>query len=137
MSDILLVGHAPSADAGKEYFLHCMDWWVDIVSAIEELADESYPFHEVFYRDHFLAPMSPHLNGAQACRLAEFLTERRDEGDLNQVLDRILTEYIDEDDEEREEILEDRICERMAQIDEFIEFLQACGGCQAQWYTDA
>ena len=134
MSDILLVGEAPSGDVGKEYFLHCMDWWYQIVWAIEALVDESYPFYDVFYRDLLLAPMTPHLNGLQARSLAELLTERREDGELGQVLDRILTESLDEDDADREEILEDNMSERMTQVDNLITFLEACGGCHAQWY---
>ena len=30
MSDLLLIGRAPSTSEGNEYFLHCMDWWWDI-----------------------------------------------------------------------------------------------------------
>lgn len=134
MSDILLIGEAPSGDVGKEYFLHCMDWWYEIVWAIEALADESYPFNEVFYRDLLLAPMTPHLNGSQARRLAELLKERREDGELNQVLDRILTESLNEDDEGKEATLADEMDERMTQIDDLIVFLEACGGCHAQWY---
>ena len=134
MSDILLVGESPRERVGEEYFLHCMDWWYQIVWAIEALMDESYPFCEVFYRDLLLAPMTPHLNGFQAWSLAELLKERRESGELYQVLERILTESIDEDEVNKEDILKDCMDDRMTQFNDLIVFLENCGGCHAKWY---
>ena len=135
MSDLLLVGDSPKEDAGTEYFLHCMDWWFDILRTIEEIVDESFPFYDVFYRDLLLTPMTPHLDSDQAVSLAKLLREKRESGDLLQALDRILTENIDEDEEDRQAVLDDRMDDRTTQIEELIDFLDACGGCRAKWYS--
>lgn len=135
MSDLLLVGDAPGERIGEEYFLHCMDWWYQIVWAIEALVDESFPFNELFFEDMFLAPITPHLNGAQACRMAALLKENRESGKLSQELVRILRESFDEGDESQQMILKGDMDERMTQIDEFIFFLDSCNGCRAKWYA--
>ena len=134
MSDLLLVGEASVKGVGKEYFLHCMDWWYQIVWAIEALVDESFPFYEVFYRDLLMTPMTPHLSGVQASSLAGFLIERRESGELGKTLERILLESLDEDREDVEVVLQECLDERMVQFDDLIEFLEACGGCHAKWY---
>ena len=63
MSDLLLVGQSPTQTVGEEFFLHCMDWWYEILQAIEACVDESYPFDALFYRDVFLAPMTAESDG--------------------------------------------------------------------------
>lgn len=131
MSDLLLVGQSPSEDVGKEFFLHCMDWWFEILEAIEVCVDESYPFDALFYRDLFLAPMTPHLTGGEAKNLAEILAGCRQRGELGAVLERVIAASLEEDDRDS---LEFRFDERVSQVDEFIAFLGACGGCRAKWH---
>jgi len=133
MSDLLLVGDAPGERVGEEYFLPCMDWWYQIVWAIEALVDESFPFNELFFEDMFLAPITPHLDRAQASRLAKLLKDNRESGKLGQELDRILRESIDDGDESQQIILKEYMDERKNQVDEFIVFLDSCGGCRAKW----
>ena len=131
MSDLLLVGQSPSEDVGKEFFLHCMDWWFEILEAIEACVGESYPFESLFYRDLFLAPMTPHLTGEEARHLAEVLSACRQRGDLGDSLSRVIDGTLDEDEKDQ---LEDRLDERLSQLDAFIRFLGVCGGCRAKWH---
>ena len=131
MSDLLLVGESPTQAVGKEYFLHCMDWWYEILQAIEACVDESYPFDALFYRDLFLAPKTPHLTGGEAANLAEILTKCRRCGELRKVLSRVIAAYLEEDEEDR---FADRLDERLVQVDAFIAFLGASGGCRARWH---
>ena len=130
MSDLLLVGQSPSEGVGKEFFLHCMDWWFEILEAIEACVDESYPFDALFYRNLFLAPMTPHLTGGEAKNLAEILSACRQRGELGEALSRVIEATLDEDEKDS---LEDRLDERLSQVDVFITFLEACGGCRAKW----
>jgi hypothetical protein len=132
MSDLLLVGESPSGDVGKEYFLHCMDWWIDILQVIEACLDASYPFDAIFYRDLFLAPMTPHLSGEEAKTLAGILDECRERGELEQVVRQVISAGLYEEDDEDD--LESRVEDRLDQIDRFITFLRACGGCRARWH---
>jgi hypothetical protein len=138
MSDLLLVGQSPSQDVGKEYFLHCMDWWIDIVRAIERCLSASYPFEDQFYSDLWLAPLTPHLSGADAEKLAHELKARRENGDLRQAIVREIEtypeDYFDGFGEEANVAFDETVEERMAQVDEFIAFLGASGGCRAKWY---
>jgi len=131
MSDLLLVGESPTQAVGKEYFLHCMDWWYEILQAIEACVDESYPFDALFYRDLFLAPMTPHLIGGEAANLAEILTECRRRGELGETLNRVIAASLEEDEKDW---LEDRLDERLSQVDAFITFLGSSGGCRAKWH---
>lgn len=138
MSDLLLVGQSPIHDMGKEYFLHCMDWWIDIVGAIKRCLGANYPFEEQFYRDLSLAPLTPHLSGAEAEKLAHELKIHRVNGYLRQAIVREIElypeDYFDERGEEAKAAFDDTVEERMAQADEFIAFLAASGGCRAKWY---
>lgn len=131
MSDLLLVGQSPTPTVGEEFFLHCMDWWHEILQAIEACVDESYPFDAIFYRDLFLAPMTPHLTDGEAKNLAEMLGECRQRGELAKTLERVIAASLDEDEKDW---LEDRLGERLSQVDAFISFLGASGGCRAKWH---
>ena len=131
MSDLLLVGESPTQNVGEEYFLHCMDWWYEILQAIEACVDEAYPFDALFYRDLFLAPVTPHLTGGEAKNLAEILTECRQRGEFGETLKRVIAATLDEDEKDR---LEDRLDERLSQVDAFIAFLESSGGCHAKWH---
>lgn len=137
MSDLLLVGQSPSGEVGKEYFLHCMDWWIDIVRAIERCLSDAYPFADHFYSDLFLAPLTPHLSASDATQLAAELEKHHETGRLRQSIvaevESTRAVFVDEPPLDDEEI-EERVEERMAQVDEFIAFLGASGGCRAKWY---
>ena len=131
MSDLLLVGQSPSEDVGKEFFLHCMDWWLEILQAIEACVGDAYPFEALFYRDLFLAPMTPHLSGPEAWRLGNILKDCGESGALRQALESAVSAYRDD---EEPDALEEIVDDRMAQLDAFIDFLGACGGCRAKWH---
>lgn len=131
MSDLLLVGESPKKGVGEEFFLHCMDWWHEILQTIQACVDESYPFDEIFYRDIFLAPKAPHLTGKEAEELAEILDECRNRGDLVETLTHVISASLDEDEPDT---LSDRLEERLSQFENFIEFLRASGGYRAKWY---
>jgi len=131
MSDLLLVGESPEETVGEEFFLHCMDWWYEMLQAIEACVDESYPFEALFYRDLFLAPMTPHLTGEEAKNLGEILRECRQRGELHETLNRVISESLDEDEAG---LLQDRLDERLSQVDNLIGFLRSSGGCRAKWH---
>jgi hypothetical protein len=115
-----------------------MDWWVDIVRVLESCLESSYPFEDYFYSDLFLAPLTPHLSGAEAKTLAGRLKLLREKGDLRnamiRVIERYPEDYFDDLGEEAQAAFEDTVDERMSQLDEFIAFLEASGGCRAKWY---
>jgi hypothetical protein len=138
MSDLLLVGQSPSQEAGKEYFLHCMDWWIDIVRAIERCLASTYLFEDRFYSDLFLAPLTPHLSGDEAEKLARVLKVRRGNGDLRWAVVREIEaypdDYFDGCGEQAQAAFDDTVEERMDQVDDFITFLEASGGCRAKWH---
>ena len=76
MSDLLLIGRAPSTGEGNEFFLHCMDWWWDIYHVVETLLSDSFPVKELFYKDLWLAPPTPHLSQCEAHDLSGLLREK-------------------------------------------------------------
>lgn len=131
MSDLLLVGHAPSSPEGQEFFVHCMDWWWDIYDVIKRLLSDSYLVDVFFFPDMPLAPPTPHLSPGAALALSHKLDEKYKSGEIELYLHDIFREnpIRIEDPEE----LEDGITQRLTQIREFIRFLAECGGCEARW----
>ena len=75
MSDMLLVGTSPTSEEGKEYFLHCNDWWYDMLGVFDNLLSDTYPIHEHFTRDLLFAPPTPTMN-AEECLEFSCLVEK-------------------------------------------------------------
>ena len=69
------------------------------------------------------------LRGESGLDLAE---RRRQRGELGETLNRVIAATLDEDEEE--DWLEDRLDERLSQVDAFIAFLGSSCGCRAKWY---
>ena len=131
MSDLLLIGQAPSKSEGNEYFLHCMDWWWDIYNVVESLLSDSFPVEELFYRDMWLAPPTPHLSENEALTLSillkEIVSSREAEICLREW-------YLKDQDVDSEDDIDGRVEHRVEQIGSFIKFLESCGGCKAKWH---
>ena len=131
MSDVLLVGRAPQGAAGKEFFLHCADWWSDILAVIDALLADRFPVDEHFERDVLLAPPTPHLDGQTARELADLLAEVVTAGDVEVFLKK---RYRDELDVEAE-LIDGCVADRVDQIVALVTFLRSSGGCDAKWWT--
>ena len=135
MSDILLVGLKPASEEGKEYFLHCADYWVDILEVIYALTDDSFPVENYMYRDSWLALPTPHLNGHGASMLSLEIEKIIEDGSARSHLeqyyrkDPLSTDYFAGD----EEHLVYTLNERLQQLDELVLFLRSSGGCRASW----
>jgi hypothetical protein len=136
MSDILIVGKAPTSEDGKEYFLHCMDWWWDILFVIKRLFKDRYPVSEYFIRESDFTPPAPEMDEAESTKFAILLEASLKDGSARKCLEDIyrtnpnLIEYIDGDNE----LLTDTLNERMKQLEQFERFLKVCGGCNVRWY---
>ena len=132
MSDLLLIGRAPSTSEGNEYFLHCMDWWWDIYHVVETLLSDLFPVEDIFFSDVWLAPPTPHLSKVEAHILSGLLREKV----LSREAEMCLRDWyrkdpnIDDDDDAIDSLVQHRI----EQIENFMTFLDACGGCKAKWY---
>ena len=131
MSDVLLVGRAPENTVGKEFFLHCADWWYDILAVIDTLLEDQFPVDEHFERDLLLAPPTPHLDGQTARELADLLEEVLSSGDIDALLKQ---RYRDELEVEAE-LIEGYVADRVDQIGALVAFLRSSGGCDAKWWT--
>lgn len=131
MSDLLLKGKNPSKEEGKEYFLHCMDWWWDIVSVMVILLGGDV-VEEAFYKDSWLTPPTPHFDADDAVFFAQVLeaatTPTRRVAALRDMYRS--DPNIDWSDEDIDSVSE----ERDQQIQDFIAFLKSCGGCYAHWH---
>lgn len=136
MSDVLLIGKKPESKVGEEYFLHSGDWWYELLEVINGLPEESFPVEKYFYRDLFIAPVTPHLDAENAAKLADELNKFIESGEALTVLinhyntDEIMLDYF-EGDEEKKEYCAD---ERLQQLKAMLQFLKASGGCHAKWY---
>jgi hypothetical protein len=131
MSDVLLGGRAPAEAVGKEFFLHCADWWYDILAVIDTLLEDRFPVEEHFERDLLLAPPTPHLDGQTARELADLLEEVLSSGDVEALLKQ---RYRDELDVEAE-LIAGYVADRVDQIGTLVAFLRSSGGCDAKWWT--
>ena len=132
MSDLLLIGRAPKTSEGEEYFLHCMDWWWDIYHVVETLLSDSFPVEELFYRDLWLGPPTPHLLKAEARTLSALLREKV----YTREVEKCLREWYFKDPnvEDDGDVIDGWLQHRNEQIMIFIRFLDTCGGCKAKWY---
>jgi hypothetical protein len=131
MSDVLLVGRAPQGAVGKEFFLHCADWWYDILAVIDTLLEGRFPVDVHFERDLLLAPRTPHLDGQTARELADLLEEVLTAGHVAMFLEQ---RYRDELEVEAE-LIEGYVADRVDQIGTLVAFLRSSGGCDAKWWT--
>ena len=132
MSDLLLIGRAPSTSEGNEYFLHCMDWWWDIYHVVETLLSDSFPVKELFYRDLWLAPPTPHLSQGEARDLSGLLREIVLSGGAEMCLREWYRNDPDIDDDG--DVIDEWVQHRLEQIGSLMTFLDACGGCKAKWH---
>jgi len=140
MSDILLVGLRPESDEGTEFFLHCADYWIDILEVICTLTDDILSVEVYMYRDSWLALPTPHLDGYGAFILSLEIERILKDGSAREHLewyygsDPISVDYFDGDDEH----LADTVQERLRQLEELARFLKSSGGCRPKWsYEDA
>lgn len=140
MSDILLLGLGPESNEGREFFLHCADYWVDILEVICALTDDTFPVEEYMYRDSWLALPTPHLDGHGAFILSLQIEKILEDGSAREHLewyyrtDPLSVDYFDGDNEH----LADTVEERLVQLDELARFLGSSGGCRAKWsYEDS
>ena len=131
MSDVLLVGRAPQGAVGKEFFLHCADWWYDILAVIDTLLEDRFPVDEHFERDVLLAPPTPHLNGQAARELADLLEEVVTAGDVQVFLTKRFRDELDVE----AELIDGCVADRVDQIVALVAFLRSSGGCDAKWWT--
>ena len=131
MSDVLLVGRARQGAVGKEFFLHCADWWYDILAVIDTLLADRFPVEEHFERDLLLAPRTPHLDCQTARELADLLEEVVTAGDVQVFLKK---RYRDELDVEAE-LVDGSVADRVDQLAALVAFLRSSGGCDAKWWT--
>ena len=132
MSDLLLIGRAPSTSEGNEYFLHCMDWWWDIYHVVETLLSDSFPVKELFYRDLWLTPPTPHLSQCEAHDLSGLLREKVLSGGAEMCLREWYRKDPDIDDDG--DIIDGWVQHRLEQIGSLMTFLDVCGGCKAKWH---
>jgi len=136
MADILLVGTAPKNEEGKEYFLHCTDWWWDILFVIDRLLKDDYPVDEYFVRESLLSPPAPAMNAEESLEFSTLIENILQDGSARTCLKKIyredpnLFEYYGTD----EELINNNINHRIEQIEEFSRFLRSCGGCAVKWY---
>ena len=135
MSDILLVGLSPRSDDGKEFFLHCGDYWVDILEVIYALTDKVFPAENYMFRDSWLSPPTPHLDGDGALILSAQIERIIKNGSAREHLenyyrtDPLQVEYFNG----VEEHLVETANERLRQLEELGLFLESSGGCKANW----
>lgn len=136
MSDMLLVGVAPTSEEGKEFFLHCNDWWYEILDVFIFLLADIYPMDEYFARDLLLAPPTPTMNAEESLKFSVLVNNILQDGTAKECLrmiyhiDPIYSAYYGED----EKLINDNINDRIEQIEALAKFLQYCGGCAAKWY---
>lgn len=136
MSDILIVGRSPTSEEGKEYFLHCQDWWWEILFVIKDLFKDRLPVKTYFVRESLLAAPAPRMDADVSSTFSELLENALADGSVDACLRKIykenstLYEYYGED----EELINDSLDERIVQLTKFAKFLKSCGGCDVKWY---
>lgn len=136
MADILIVGKAPTSNEGKEYFLHCLDWWWDILVVIDRLLRDKFPIDTRFVRAMTLAVPSPAMNATESIEFSKLVKDIVQDGSARACLtqiyrdDPVLLDYYGDN----EGLLMSNIDDRIEQLDTFASFLESCGGCKARWY---
>jgi len=131
MSDLSIAGRNPKTSEGKEYFLHCGDWWLDIIAVIENLPDEKFSIEEHFVREIWLAPPMPRIDEDVAQELAVYLEDVLASGEAKSVF---LNNYLEGLDVEKdEETIQGWVEHSLELLVDFTVFLKACGGCEARW----
>ena len=134
MADLLLVGKNPESKQGEEYFLHCMDWWYEIVMVLQNALQGRFAFDEHFRRDLMLAPMTPTMSREDCKELSRLVSEIVNDGSAGEQLERLYREdpLLIQAQEEFPGGLDKE--HRLEQMQEFALFLDQCGGCQAKWH---
>jgi hypothetical protein len=140
MSDILLVGLKPGSNEGKEFFLHCADYWFDIVEVLGALTNETFPLENYMHQDSALAPPTPQLGAYAAFIVALQIDRITRDGSARAHLEHYYrtgpfpVDYFEGD----EELIAATVAERLEQLDKLARFLKSSGGCRAKWsYEDA
>lgn len=131
MSDLLLKGKNPASAEGEEFFLHSADWWWDILGVLTELLGNRFP-EDLVFRDGWLTPPTPHFEEKDAVEVASVIEQVAPSEKRKEVLRRMYND--DPNIEEIGDQLESRIEERDEQIEQFVAFLKASGGCGAYWH---
>jgi len=136
MSDLLLVGLNPESKQGEEYFLHCMDWWYEIVMVLQQRLEGRFAFDEHFRRDMMLALPTPTLGEEDCKELGKLVSEMVRDGSAEAQLERIYREdpFLIQAQEEDPDGLHLDPMHRLEQIRELAIFLDQCGGCKAKWH---
>jgi hypothetical protein len=133
----LLVGMKPESEQGKEYFLHCLDWWHEILSVLRVILKENLSFDEYFNSESLFTPPTPYVNAEQGARLGITILNKVTNGSVRTCLERlydedpIFIEAVADDINERVS----RLDHREQQILELALFFNDCGGCRASWYV--
>jgi hypothetical protein len=136
MADILIIGTSPKSEEGKEYFLHCLDWWWEILFVINRLLKDRFPVKTYFIREFPLAAPAPEMNDEQCIQFSLLLKDVIQDGSAVACLKQLyrdvpnLYEYYGDD----QQLIKSSIEERISQMDEFVSFLWSCGGCEVKWY---
>jgi len=136
MADILIVGTSPKSDEGKEYFLHCLDWWWDILFVINRLLKDRFPVDAYFIREFPLAAPAPVMEEEECQECSKLLQDVLQDGSARSCLmtryrdDPVLYDYYGNDENLKNRNLD----ERLEQLEQFARFLDSCGGCRVKWY---
>ena len=134
MADLLLVGKNPESKQGEEFFLHCMDWWYEIVKVLQNGLQGRFAFDEHFRRDLMLALITPTMGRDDCKELSRLVLEIVNDGSAEEHLERLYREdpLLIQAQEEFPEGFDKE--HRIEQIQEFALFLDQCGGCKAKWH---
>ena len=137
MADILIIGIAPTSEEGKEYFLHCLDWWWEILLVIERLLNEHIPVDAYFVREFPFAATAPKMDAEDSRQFSILLEEILQNGSARTCLrqiyrdDPVLLDHYGNDGD----LLKSNLDERIEQLETFTRFLKSCGGCNLKWYS--
>ena len=136
MSDLLLVGLNPESKQGEEYFLHCMDWWYEIVMVLQQRLEGRFAFDEHFRRDMMLALPTPTMGEEDSNELGKLVSAMVRYGSAYAQLERIFLEdpFLIQAQEEDPYGLFLYPTHRLEQIRALSIFVDQCGGCKAKWH---
>jgi hypothetical protein len=133
MSDLILIGQAPSSPEGQECFLRGVDWWWDLYHVTGRLFGDAFARELFSFPDVPFAPPMPHLTSIEALALSRKLLEKVKSMEVTKCLREIFRDHPTPVEDPAE--LERCIGLRVMQTREFIRFLAASGGCEARCDT--
>lgn len=114
MSDQLFVGIAPTSPAGEEIFFYSHDDWLALASCILNNLDEDFPLY-------------PNLDSENVIELAKALRHVLGNGVCRDFYDWYALESAGAEDAEE---ASGRVDRYLMLTQQFIGFLEACGGCR-------